>query len=180
MARGDLSVIGPQGVLPRYLVSGGTQILYGEPLDKTTTLDGSGVISANTWLLANADTVVIGTDLFGGIAMKNSLNVAAGTVLEQFLPAACPVPNVGRIKGPSTTVGDVDTLTELALLIGDVTLINYNGTGAIDGGEEYTLDAGNGSVTSANTAAFEVVHGNTATSVVEVTVHPHAYRFDVT
>ena len=72
MAQGDLSVIGPQGSLPRYLVSGGTQILHGEPLDKTTTLS-SGIISANTWLLVNADSVVIGTDLFGGIAMAGEL-----------------------------------------------------------------------------------------------------------
>ena len=126
MAQADLSVIGPQGVLRRYLVSGGTQILHGEPLDKTTTLNGSGVISANTWLLVNADSVVVATDLFGGIAMANSLNVAAGTVSEQFLPAACPVPQVGRMKGPAQTSGNVDSLTELALLIGDVVLMVYS------------------------------------------------------
>ncbi len=177
MAQADLSVIGPQGVLRRYLVSGGTQILHGEPLDKTTTLS-SGVTTANTWLLANADTVVVATDLFGGIAVKNSLNVSAGTVREQFLPAACPVPMVGRMKGAAQTSANVDTLTELALLIGDVVLIDYNATGAIDGGELYTIKTTED--TPADTSAFELVHGNVATSVLEVVVHADAYRFDVT
>jgi len=174
MAQGDLSVIGPQGAVGRYLVAGGTQILYGEPLDKTTTLS-SGAISANTWLLVNADSPVIGTDLFGGIAMANSLNVAAGTVREQFLNTANPVPNVGRMKGFADTRANVDTLTELALLIGDVVLIDYAATGAIDGGELYTIK----DAASADTSAFEIVHGNTSESTLEVVIHPHAYRFDV-
>lgn len=174
MARADLSVIGPQATLPRYLVSGGTQILHGEPVDKTTTLS-SGAITANTWLLVNADSAVIGTDLFGGVAIENSLNVSAGTVQEQFLNCACPVPSVGRMQGAAEVSANVDTLTELALTVGDVVLIDYDATGASDGGELYTIQ----DVAAADTAAFEIIGGNTATSRLDVVVNPHAYRFDI-
>ena len=174
MAKADLRVKGPQATLQRYLVSGGTAIQAGEPLHSTATLS-SGLASANTYVLAAADTPVIGTHKFGGVAIKNSLNAAAGTVNEQFLPCACPVPSVGRIVGKAETQASVDTLTELALLIQDVVLIDYSATGAADGGELYTIKE----VGSADTSRLEIVWGNVHTKELEVSVAATAYRHDV-
>ncbi len=175
MAHGDLKTVGPAGTLPRYLVSGGTAILAGEPVDKTTTLS-TGTISANTWLLVNADTPVIGTDLFGGVSLENAELASAGTVLEQFLNCSCPVPEIGRLRGTATTQANVDTASELALIVGDVTLINGDDTtGASDGGELFTIiETG-----TADTSGFTIVGGNPAVSELDVVIHPDAYRFDV-
>ena len=59
MAKADLRTIGPAAAWGRYLVSGGTAIQAGEPLHSVATLT-SGVASANTYVLAAADTPVIG------------------------------------------------------------------------------------------------------------------------
>ncbi len=69
----------------------------------------------------------------------------------------------------------MDTLTELALLVGDVVLIDYNATGASDGGELYTIK----DAATADTSAFEIVHGSTSQTTLDVVTHPHAYRFDI-
>lgn len=172
--RGNLRVEGPAASFGRYLVAGGTAIVAGEPLHSVATLS-SGVASANTYVLAAADTPVIGTHKFGGIALENSENVAAGTVKEQFLNTANPVPGVGRIIGKAETTSEVDTLTELALLIQDVTLIDYASTGASDGGELYTIKSG----VAADTSGLEIVGGTPALGELEVTLAATAYRHDV-
>ena len=97
-------------------------------------------------------------------------------VVEQFLNAAIPVPNVGRVRGKAQTAGSVDTLTELALLIGDVTLIDYSATGASDGGQLYTIIE----VATADTSGLEIVGGNPALSTLDVVADARAYRLDVT
>jgi hypothetical protein len=171
---GDLTVIGPAATIKRNIASGQTAIEAGEPLHSTSTLS-SGAASANAFVLAAADTPVIGTHRFGGVAQKKSENAAAGTTLEQFLNAACPVPHVGRIRGRAETVASVDTLSELAGLIGDVVLIDYAATGASDGGQLYTIKE----VASADTSGLEIVGGNTALSLLEVVVDARAYRHDV-
>ena len=114
------------------------------------------------------------THKFGGIAAENSENVAAGTVAEQFLNCACPVPGVGRIRGKAETAGDVDTLTELALLLQDVTLIDYDATGGTGSTQLYTIKSG----VAADTSGLELVGGNTALSTLDVTLAPTAYRHD--
>lgn len=175
--RADLKVIGPCAIFPRYLVSGGTAIQAGEPIHSTST-NSSGLATGgtlNSHVLAAADTPVIGTHKFGGVANENSENVAAGTVKEQFLNSACPVPQVGRIRGKAETTASVDTLTELALLIQDTVLIDYAATGASDGGELYTIKE----VGSADTSGLEIVGGNTALSTLDVTLAATAYRHDV-
>ena len=175
MAKADLQVIGPAAIFPRYLISGGTAIQAGEPLHTVCMTYSNGLTDVNTAVLAAADTPVIGTHLFRGVAMENSDNVAAGTVKEQFLNSACPVPDVGRIRGKAETAASVDTLTELALLLGDLVLIDYSATGAADGGQLYTIkEAG-----SADTSGLELVGGNTAIQTIDVTVDPRAYRSDV-
>jgi hypothetical protein len=88
------------------------------------------------------------------------------------LNSACPVPYVGRIRGKAFITTEVDTASELAGIIGDLTLIDYNSTGGADGGELYTIitDA------TANTSGLEVVGGNVALQMVDVVVSAQAYR----
>lgn len=131
-------------------------------------------------VLAAADTPVIAaittsTHRFGGIANEDALLAAAGTVLQQFLNTANPVPHVGRIRGKAETATAVDTLTELALIIGDAVLIDYAATGASDGGPLYTIK----DTASADTSGLEIVGGNTALSTLDVVVHALAYRVDI-
>lgn len=172
--RADLSVIGPQANFKRYLVSGGTAVEAGEPVHNLGTLT-TGETNVNTFVLAAADTPTIGSHRFGGISLENSLNVAAGTVKEQFLNTANPAPGSGRIRGKAETQANVDTLTELALLIGDYVLIDYAATGATDGGELYTIKDAAG----ADTSGLEIVGGNPANATLDVTLASLAYRHDV-
>lgn len=171
--RADLRVIGPAASFGRYVVSGGTAIVAGEPLHCLGT-QTSGANGVNTYVLAAADTPVIGTHRFGGVAMKDSENAAAGTTLTQYLPTANPVPYVGRIRGKAETTASIDTASELAGVIGDFVLIDYSATGAPDGGQLYTIkDA------AADTSGLEIVGGNTALLELEVVVDARAYRHDV-
>lgn len=172
--KADLKAIGPKAIFPHYVVSGGTKIRVGEPTHNLGT-SSSGASSVNTCVLAAADTPVIGTHRFTGIANEDALLAAAGTVLEQLLNMALPVPYVGRIRGKAETSANVDTLTELALLWGDDTLIDYNSTGASDGGPLYTVK----DVASADTSGLEIVSGNIATQTLDVAVAAQAYRHDV-
>ena len=116
------------------------------------------------------------THNFGGIAVENSVNVAAGTVAEQWLNVATPVPNVGEIIGKAETVANVDTLTELALIIRDKTLIDYASTGGADGGELYTIK----DTAAADVNGLIIIGGNTATQELNVVVEGRAYCLDVT
>lgn len=172
--KADLSVIGPAASIPRFITSGGTAIQAGEPLHNLGALT-SGVINTNTFVLAAADTPVIGTHRFGGVALKGSENAAAGTTLTQYITCACPVPFLGRIRGRAETVASVDTDSELNGLIGDVVLIDYAATGGSDGGELYTIKE----VGSADTSALEIVGGIPATFQLEVVIHSRGYRNDV-
>lgn len=171
---GDISVVGPSVAMKRYVVAGGTNIRAGEPVHSVAT-STSGAASANTVVLVAADSPVIGTHRFGGVALENSENSGAGTTLEQFLNCVVPTPHVGRLRGSAETASSVDTLTELALLIGDYVLIDYAATGASDGGELYTIK----NAASADTSGLEIVGGNTALSTLDVTVDARAYRHDV-
>ena len=175
--KADLKVIGPAANWPRYLVAGGTSIQTGEPVHSVATSSG-GVATANTAVLAAADTPIIGTHRFMGVANENSENDTAATPLvkEQFLNCSIPVPNVGRLRGKAETVASVDTLTELALLIQDFVLIDYNATGASDGGQLYTIKE----LASADTSGLELVGGNTALQTLDAVVDARAYRLDVT
>lgn len=175
MAKADLKVVGPAAIFPRYVVSGGTAIQVGEPLHTVGATITSGETNVNTAVLAAADSPVIGTHFFRGIANENSENAAAGTTLTQYLNAACPVPYVGRIRGKAETSTEVDTASELAGLIGDVTLIDYSATGAADGGELYTIKSN----PTTNTHGLEIVNGNIATLTLDVVVAATAYRSTV-
>jgi hypothetical protein len=172
--KADLKVIGPNATFGRYLVSGGTSIEAGEPLHSLGALT-NGASNLNTYVLAAADTPVIGTHKFGGIANENSENAAAGTTLEQFLNTSNPVPYVGRIRGKAETLASVDTLTELALLIQDTVLIDYSAAGGAGGAQLYTIKE----VASADTSGLEIAGGNPALGTLDVFVCAQAYRHDV-
>ena len=172
--RADLKVIGPAAIFPVHIASGGTQVQTGEPLHNLGTFT-SGAINTNEAVLAAADTPVIGTHNFRGIANENSLNVTAGTTEEQFLNSAYPVPAVGRIQGRAETAANIDTTAELLAIINDLVLIDYNATGASDGGELYTIQ----DTASADTSGLQITGGNTSLGRLEVTVHSRAYRNDV-
>ncbi len=171
--KADLKAIGPKANFPRYLVSGGTKIRVGEPVHSLAT-SSSGVANVNTYVLAAADTPVVGTHRFGGIANEDALLAAAGTVLEQFLNVSAPVPSVGRVRGKAETTTNVDTLSELAGLCGDYVLIDYNSTGATDGGPLYTIK----DAASADTSGLEITGGNIALQTLDVALVAVAYRHD--
>jgi len=174
MAKADLKVIGPAASFGRYLAASQTAIQAGEPLHAVNTRT-SGAAGSPVYVLAAADTPIVGTHEFGGVAMVPSLNVAAGTTEAQFLLTANPVPHVGRIRGKAETAASVDTLTELAALLLDAVLIDYNATGASDGGQLYTIQE----VASADSSGLTLIGGNPALSELEVTVDARAYRTDV-
>lgn len=173
MARADLKVIGPAASFGRYMASGQTAVLAGEPLH-STAVRTSGAANSNVYVLAAADTPVVGTHQFGGVALKDSDNAAAGTTNAQYLTTANPVPEVGRIRAKAETATAVDTAAELVAVLNDSVLIDYNATGAPDGGELYTIK----SAASADTSGLQIVGGNTALSELEVTISSLAYRTD--
>ncbi len=174
MARGDLKAIGPKAIFPHYVVAGGTRIRVGEPTHNLATWT-TGAASVNTCVLAAADTPVIGTHSFTGIADKNALLDGSSLTLTQYLNMAMPVPYVGRIRGKAKTAANVDTASELAAIIDDDVLIYYNATGASDSGPQYTIhdDA------TANTSGLQIKGGNIALQTLDVAVAAQAYRSTV-
>lgn len=174
--RADLSVIGPQATINRYVVTGGTAIQAGEPIHSLGATYSSGAVNTNTYVLAAADTPVIGTHRFGGVAIKNAVLAAAGTVVTQYLPTAVPIAgDAGRIRGKAEVAASIDTAAELAGIIGDLTLIDYAATGASDGGELYTIKE----TASADTSGFKIEEGNIAKGTLDVSITDEAYRNDV-
>jgi len=170
--RADLSVVGFAQSLPRRVAASATRFEAGEPLLAASATLSSGAASANVFTLAAIDSVVIGTDTFGGIAIKGALPFKTGTLTAQTTFTSNPIPWLGRIRGRAETVASVDTDAEILLIINDVTLIDYNATGASDGGELYTIQE----VASADTSAFTIVEGNAAKQTLDVTVDGRAYR----
>lgn len=172
---GDLSVHGLQGTLKRYLTTSGTKVMAGEPTHSTATLS-SGVPNSTVYVLVAADTPVVGTYKFGGVAVKTSLVVSAGTTKAQYLPCACPVPWIGFIRGNATTAASVDTTAEIVALLQYPALIAYNATGGADGGEGYTISC---ATTGADTSGCEIIGGNAALYTLDIVVDGRAYRNDI-
>jgi len=172
--RGDLQVIGYASKVKRRIAASATRYEVGEPLHSVATYS-SGVASANTFVLAAADTPVIGTHSFGGVALSFCQPFSTGTVVAHTAWASCPVPNIGLIRGKGETFANVDTDSEILGIIMDVTLIDYNATGASDGGELYTIK----DTASADTSGLTIVDGNAAKGTLDVTIDARAYRTDV-
>lgn len=172
--RADLEVVGFTQTLPRRISASATRFYAGEPLHSTAT-SSSGAASANDYVVAAADTPVIGTHRFGGIAIANSLPVT-GTIVAQTVNAACPIPWLGRIRGKGEVAASIDTAAELLGLIGDYTLIDYNSTGGVGSTPLYTIKV----LASADTSGLEIVEGNIFKGTLDVTVDGRSYRHDVT
>src|SRR3990167_847206 len=88
--RKDLSVVGLANTLPRRVGASATRFEAGEPLIQVAPTWTSGVASANLFTLAAIDTLVVATDIFGGVAIKGALPFATGTLVAQTAMAACP------------------------------------------------------------------------------------------
>ena len=172
--RKDLSVVGLANTLPRRVGASATRFEAGEPLIQVAPTWTSGVASANLFTLAAIDTLVVATDIFGGVAIKGALPFATGTLVAQTAMAACPVPHVGRIRGRAETVASVDTDAEILLLINDFMLIDYSATGGVGSTELYTIKV----LASADTTGFQLIEGNPAKQTLDVVVDPDVYRYD--
>lgn len=172
--RGDLSALDLQVVMDRRVAASATRFEAGEPAHGLGVLT-SGVIDVNTFVLAAADTPIVGTHRFGGIFTTGALPDTTGTLVAQGTPCACPIPNVGKMEGRAETIASVDTQTELTGVTGDAVLIDYSATGAPDSGEYYTIKE----VASADTSGLEIVGGIPARGMLHVVIDPRAYRNDV-
>lgn len=172
--RADLTVIGLAQTLPRRITASATRYEVGEPLHSIAALT-SGVADANTYVLAAADTPVIGTHKFGGIAISPCLPFSTGTVVAHTAQASCPIPSLGRIRGKAQTAGNVNTEAEVLGVIQDTALIDYSATGGADGGELYTIIE----TATADTSGLEIVDGNPFKGTLDVVVDARAYRHDV-
>ena len=178
--RGDLTVKGLHGSMPVRIPASSTRYEAGEPLYSDTTFtSGADVagsaVSVNSFEIAQADCPVISTNKLGGVAINSCKPFGTGTVVAHRTNVARPVAWIGQIHGRAETVASVDTTTELLLLIGDATLIDYNATGGTDSGELYTIKE----TASADTSGLVIVDGNVTKSELHVIVDGRSYRHDV-
>ena len=173
--RGDLSVVGLQVSYPVRIAASATRFEAGEPLHSLAALT-TGTADVNTYVLAAADTPVIGTHKLGGVAKKGALPRVTGTIVAHWSNVARPIALSGILRGKAEVPGSVDTLTELVGILQDASLIDYNATGGTDGGELYTLKEAD---SGADTSGLEFVGGNIAVGTLDAVVDGRSYRHDV-
>lgn len=173
MAKADLRVQGPQATVPLRIAASATRYEVGEPLTSTATLS-SGVASANTFVLAAADFVTNGTNWFGGVAIKRCRPLGTGTVTAHTSRAVRPIGYAGQLWGRAETVASVDTDAELLAILHDVTRVDYDATGAADGGQLYTVKE----AAAQDTDLFSIIDGNITTGDLGLLVDQLAYRID--
>lgn len=173
--KGDLSVVNIQNELPVRIAASATRWQVGEPLHNLASWT-AGAASVNTFVVAAADTPVLGTHTFGGVAIKMAQPyVGVGTtptIVVQTTLVARPISDIGRLRGKAKVAANVDTEAELLAIILDLVLISYNATGGVGSTPLYTIhdDA------SANTSGLQIVEGNTSKGTLDVIVDPRAYR----
>ena len=169
--RGDLQVVGMQGSLRVRQAASATRVEAGEPMHSLAALT-TGTSDTNVYVLAAADSPVVGTHKLGGVANKGSQPFSTGTVVASEISLARPVAHVGVLRGKAEVAAAIDTESEILAILQDVTLIDYNATGAVDGGELYTIkDADSG----ADTSGLEIVDGSVAKGTLDTVVVPSAY-----
>lgn len=169
--RNDLSVHGLQGSLKVRQAASATRVEAGEPMHSLAALT-TGTSDVNNYVLAAADTPVIGTHKLGGVANKGSQPFSTGTVVASEISLARPVPYCGVLRGKAETAASIDTESEILGIIQDVTLIDYSATGASDGGELYTIKEAD---SGADTSGLEVIDGNAAKGTLDCIVVAAAY-----
>lgn len=175
MAKADLTVIGQTAFLPRRIAASATRFEVGEPIIQAGVTWTTGTASANVFTLAAIDIIVLGTDIFGGLVHKRAKPADTGTLVAQEITTANPYPNLSLIRGVAEVKGSVDTDTELLGIMQDFVFIDYNATGAVDGGELYTIkEADSGD----DNAGFQLQTGNIVKGTLDVTTDLHCYRFD--
>lgn len=172
--RADLQVVGLQSTLQVRVGASATRYEAGEPLHSLAA-STAGVADVNTYVLAAADTPVIGTHKLGGVALKGALPFSTGTVVAHTSHVARPVAWCGHIRGKAEVAGSIDSASELLGIIQDLVLIDHNATGGTDGGELYTIKV----AASADTSGLEVVEGDIFKGTLDVVVDGRAYRHDV-
>lgn len=173
--RGDLTVCGIQTSRTVRVAASATRFEAGEPLHSLAALT-TGTADVNTYVLAAADTPVIGTHKLGGVALKGALPATTDTLVAQKVHLAAPVAWAGVLRGKAEVAGSVDTASELLGIIQDASLIDYSATGASDGGELYTLKEAD---SGADTSGLEFVDGNIFKGTLDAVVDGRAYRHDV-
>lgn len=175
--RADLQVIGFSQSLPRRVAASATRFSSGEPMIQDSVTWSAGAASANVFTVAAIDILVVGTDIFGGIATEEAEpKNSSDTLVAQTVTCSNPIPWLGRIRGKGETASSIDTDAEILALIQDMMLIDYNSTGASDGGPLFTIKV----APSADTSGFQLQDGNPATGTLDVTVDGDCYRFDRT
>lgn len=168
MSKHDLSVIGISGGAREYRVAASATRFYtGEPIKFAGTYT-SGVASVNTVVVAAADTPVIGTDNFVGVAAKDAEVDSSSTVIAHKTQVIVPIPEITIIRGKAETAGNVDTDAELLGVLWDVTLFDH-ATGV------YTVKE----TASADTSGLKIVNGDIALGTLDVVVDARAMRADV-
>lgn len=173
--KNDLKLIGLTAGTRNYRVAASATIAeVGEPIHIIPS-HTAGVSDLNTVILAAADSPVIGTHAFVGVNAKRFAVNAAGTVTAQRGLVAVPIPDVTLLRGRATTVANIDTDAELLGVLWDVTIINYDATGASDGGQLYTIDAPGG----ANTGGLTIQDGNIVKGTLDCFVDARAMRFTI-
>lgn len=172
--KGDLTVSGPSSSMNHRIAASATRFDVGEPLYYDAVTLSSGAASANTAELMDADGIVLATDTFAGVALKGARPFVTGTVVAHETLTACPIGAAGLIEGKAETAANIDTAAELIAITGDVVLIDYDATGASDGGPLYTIQ----DTATADTSAFTIRGGNTSLGTLKVSVDVRAYRMD--
>jgi hypothetical protein len=150
-----------------------TRFEAGEPLYSKGTYT-TGVASDNTFVLAAEDFPILGTHLFGGVALKGANPFESGTLVAQKVQCACPVAHSGLIRGKVETAANIDTAAELLGFINDTVTFDYNATGATDGGELYTIKTA--SDTPADTGGLAIIDGDIYKGTLDVEVYATVYR----
>jgi len=171
MSRNDLEVSGMFGTLRVRQAAAATRVEAGEPMHSLAALT-TGTADVNVYVLAAADTPVIGTHKLGGVALKGSNPFSTGTVVASEIALARSIPYVGILRGKAEVAASIDTEAEILNILQDVTLIDYNSTGGDGGGELYTIKEAD---SGADTSGIEIVDGNAAKGTLDCVVVAAAY-----
>lgn len=175
MAKRDLQIIGTSAGNREYRVAASaTRAEVGEPIHIIPS-HTAGVSTLNTVILAAADSPVIGTHAFVGVNAERFAVNAAGTVIAQKVMVTVPIPQASLIRGKAQTKASIDTDAELLGVLWDVTVIDYNATGASDGGELYTIIE----TATANTGGLTIQNGNTVKGTLDCVIDERAMRFTI-
>lgn len=131
-----------------------SKMLVGEPIKSKTPATAGEFCEP----MADGDGV-IGTDLFLGIAAKDSTETSS---VDGTIDIHTPLPNRTVIRGKATTSGNIDTTAELLALKG-------HWIGMDDTSSVYTFDEDDTS--DPNGFGFQIIGGDIVKGTVDCVVH---------